>query len=359
MPPRNFHLTAEHDGLALGQALKRLLPEQSWSQVRKLIGCRQVQVNGNLCLDEARPVKSGDVLKLWDHPLAKPADATDVKIVYLDEHLVVVNKPAGVTTLRHREETDLPLRRKQLQPTLDELLVQVLAERLGIRDSGIGGRSSGGRNRLGGRGSRRGERTATTGRRIDRRLAIFPVHRLDRDTSGLMVFARTREAEQRLIRMFAKHDVTRAYVAVAYGRVEAQTIDTWLVRDRGDGLRGSVGPAGPAGLATAPEDAQRAITHLRPIEQLPQYTIIDCRLETGRTHQIRIHLSEIGHMLCGEKTYTHAVGERPHDDTSRAPRHALHAAELAFAHPITNQPLQFRQPLPKDLKEWLVKLRGG
>jgi 23S rRNA pseudouridine1911/1915/1917 synthase len=174
-----------------------------------------------------------------------------------------------------------------------------------------------------------------------------------------MVFARTREAEQRLIRMFAKHDVTRAYVAVAHGRVEAQTIDTWLARNRGDGLRGSVRPAGPAGLSNPPDNAQRAITHLRPIEHLPEYTIVDCRLETGRTHQIRIHLSEIGHMLCGEKTYTHAVGQRPRDDTSRAPRHALHAAELALTHPITNQPLQFRQPLPKDLKEWLVKLRGG
>jgi 23S rRNA pseudouridine1911/1915/1917 synthase len=360
MSARNLHLAAEHDGLSLSQALKRLLPEQSWSQVRKLIGRRQVQVNGNLCLDEARPVKSGDVVKLWDHPLAKPADATDVKIVYLDEHLVVVNKPAGVTTLRHREESDLPQRRKQLQPTLDELLVQVLAQRMGIPDSGFGARGSGGRDRsggrdgLGGRGSRRAARTA-----IDRRLAIFAVHRLDRDTSGLMVFARTREAEQRLIRMFAKHDVTRAYVAVAHGRVEAQTIDTWLVRDRGDGLRGSVGSAGQAGLESPPHNAQRAITHLRPIEHLPEFTIVDCRLETGRTHQIRIHLAEIGHMLCGEKTYTQPVGQRPRDDTSRAPRHALHAAELALAHPITNQPLQFRQPLPKDLREWLVKLRGG
>jgi 23S rRNA pseudouridine1911/1915/1917 synthase len=306
------------------------------------------------------------VLKLWDHPLARPADATDVKIVHLDEHLVVVNKPAGVTTLRHREETDLPQRRKQLQPTLDELLVQVLAERLRIRDPGIGARSSGGRDRLGGRGSRRAERTATTSRGFDRRLAIFPVHRLDRDTSGLMVFARTREAEQRLIRMFAKHDVTRAYVAVARGRVEAQTIDTWLVRDRGDGLRGSVSlplllgeGRGEGAAFEVPADAQRAITHIRPIEHFSDYTIVDCRLETGRTHQIRIHLAEIGHMLCGEKTYTHPLGGSPYEDLSRAPRQALHAAELAFTHPITGQPLRFRQPLPRDLKEWLVKRRGG
>ena len=132
MPAQNFHLVDVHNGLSLAQALKRLLAGRSWSQVRGLVAGRQVQVNGNLCLDEGRRVKAGDVLKLWDHPLAKPADETDVKIVYLDEHLVVVGKPAGVTTLRHREEADLAQRRKQLQPTLDELVVRVLADHLGI-----------------------------------------------------------------------------------------------------------------------------------------------------------------------------------------------------------------------------------
>jgi 23S rRNA pseudouridine1911/1915/1917 synthase len=253
-----------------------------------------------------------------------------------------VQKPAGVTTLRHREETDLPQRRKQLQPTLDELLVESLARHFGIEA----------KPHSPGRGSRRTARTVTTGRGFDRRLQIHAVHRLDRDTSGLMVFARTHAAEQRLIQLFAKHAVTRAYVAVAHGRVEAQTIDTWLIRDRGDGLRGG------SPQAESAEGAQRAITHIRPIEHLPNYTILECRLETGRTHQIRIHLSEIGHMLCGEKTYTHPPGSPPRDDASRAPRHALHAAELAFTHPITNQPLRFLMPLPKDLKEWLLKLRG-
>jgi 23S rRNA pseudouridine1911/1915/1917 synthase len=166
-----------------------------------------------------------------------------------------------------------------------------------------------------------------------------------------MVFARTPEAERRLIRMFANHAVTRAYVAVVHGHVEAQTIETWLVRDRGDGIRGS------SNLGESAEGAQRAVTHIRPLEHLHEYTILECRLETGRTHQIRIHLSEIGHMLCGEKTYTHSPGGRPREDTSRAPRHALHAAEIAFTHPLTGQPLRFRAPLPRDLKEWLLKLK--
>ena len=345
MPAQTYHLAAEHDGQSLPQALKRLLPELSWSQIRKLIGGRQVQVNGNLCLDEGRRVQTGDVLKLSDHPLAKPAEASDIRIVYLDEHLVVVQKPAGVTTLRHREETDLRERRKQLQPTLDELLPQVLAAHLGMRRK---------LDRSGGRGyGRAAERRRERASSPDPRLVVRPVHRLDRDTSGLMVFARSAAAEQRLIRMFAKHAVQRAYVAVAHRHVEAQTIDTWLVRDRGDGLRGS------SPLGESAEGAQRAITHLRPMEHLPGYTIVECRLETGRTHQIRIHLSEHGHMLCGEKTYTHQVGAKPQDDTSRAPRHALHAAELAFLHPITNQPLRFQMPLPKDLREWLLKLRAA
>ncbi len=356
MPAQTFHLTTEHDGLSLPQALKALLPEPSWSQIRKLIAGRQVQVNGNLCLDEGRRVKAGDVVKLWDHPLARPAEAADVKIVYLDEHLVVVQKPAGVTTLRHREETDLPQRRKQLQPTLDELVVVVLAKRLGLDTN-----PKRKRGRTAGRassGTRRSERHRGRSLQRDPRLSIRPVHRLDRDTSGLMVFARTAETERRLIRMFARHAVERAYVAVAHGRVEARTIDTWLVRDRADGLRGSTP------LGETAEGAQHAITHLRPMEYVSSnpavagYTIVECRLETGRTHQIRIHLAERGHMLCGEKTYTHSLGGKPVEDTSGAPRHALHAAELAFVHPLTNQPLRFQMPLPKDLREWLVKLRG-
>ena len=356
--PQTFHLEQEHSSLSLGQALKRLLPEQSWSQVRRLIASRRVQVNGNLCLDGGRRVKAGDVLKIAEQSLAKPADEADIKIVHLDDHLVVVQKPAGVTTLRHREESDLPERRKQLQPTLDELLPRVLAKHLGVslpQDTIP--------NRKRGAARRQAERHGGRSPQRDKRLQVRAVHRLDRDTSGLMVFARTPEAEQKLIRMFAKHDVQRAYVAVVHGQLEGpRTIDTWLVRDRGDGLRGSVPPAAspplPLGEGSG-EGVQRAITHVRPMEQLAGYTIVECRLETGRTHQIRIHLSEIGHRLCGEKTYTHAQGEKPEADSSGAPRQALHAAEIAFTHPITGQPLRFRMALPADLKQWLITSAGN
>lgn len=341
MPAQIFHLSSEHNGQTLAAALKRLCEGQSWSQVRKLVGGRRVQVNGNLCLDEERKVAAGDVVKVLDHALAPPATAADVRLVYVDEHLLVVQKPAGVTTLRHREEMDLPVRRKQLQRTLDELVQQQLAAYLGISMSD-GSRGAQRKGVMG--GSKRRTRKPTP----DARLRIRAVHRLDRDTSGLMVFARTPTAEQRLVQMFARHDVQRAYVAVVYGHIQEQTMDTWLVRDRGDGLRGSL-------QADAP-DAKRAITHIRPLEQLPDYTVIECRLETGRTHQIRIHLSEIGHRLCGEKMYTHKIGQAPLPERSGAPRQALHAASLAFLHPVTGQALRFQMPLPKDLKAWLLKL---
>jgi 23S rRNA pseudouridine1911/1915/1917 synthase len=343
---RNLHLAREHNGLTIAAALKRLLADHSWSQVRKLIAGRRVQVNGNLCLDEERQVRAGDVVKLLDHPLPPPVSAGDVRLAYVDDHLVVVQKPAGITTLRHREQTDLPERRKQLQPTLEELVPRLLAKQLGIRLSEEHTNTK--RQRETSSHKRRTRKPAT-----DKRLQVRAVHRLDRDTSGLMVFARTAEAEQKLIRMFARHQVQRAYVAVVHGHLEARTIDTWMIRDRGDGLRGSTS------LGEGAEGARRAITHVRPMEHLNAHTIVECRLETGRTHQIRIHLSEIGHRLCGEKLYTHTLGQPPQEDASGAPRQALHAAELALTHPITGRPLRFRMPLPADLKQWLIKLRGS
>ena len=347
---KNYHITAELAGKSLSQALKRLLDGKSWNEVKRLIASRHVQVNGNLCLDETRKLTTKDVVKVWEHPLAKPADERDVRIVYVDEHLVVVEKPAGVTTLRHAEERSWPARRKQLQPTLDELLPRVLANHLGWRVETNPKRQRGGSSR----DPRRRSRDVAP--KLPR---VRAVHRLDRDTSGLMVFARTPATEQALIRLFAKHKIDRAYLAVVHGHPPEQTIDTLLVRDRGDGLRGSISSRHtPCAVADERSDVgQRAVTHIRPMEQIGPYSIIECRLETGRTHQIRIHLSEIGHMLCGEKSYTHPLGGRPQSDDSRAPRHALHAAELGFVHPFTGQKLLFKSRWPKELAAWLIRLR--
>lgn len=350
----NFHMSPSLAGLPLSGALKKVLKGVSWNEVRRMIATRQVQVNGNLCVDESRRVSEQDVIKVWEHPLAKPVDERDVRIVFWDEHLVVVEKPAGVTTLRHAEERNWPARRKQMQPTLDELLPRVLAQKMGLA-SGPAARQT---NREGKNGKplRVQARGKERQSRQPRPPTVLAVHRLDRDTSGLMVFARTPTVEQSLVRLFSKHRIERSYWAVALGRVTPQTLDTLLVRDRGDGLRGSL-PAGDAAT-----DAQRAITHVRALETFiaggQEYSVIECRLETGRTHQIRIHLAEIGHMLCGEKTYTHPLGGRPAKDPSAAPRQTLHAAELGFVHPVTGELLNFQSPPPApDLRDWLKRLR--
>lgn len=334
-PARNYHVPAEAQGATLVAALRRFLPGESWNDVRKLVRQRRVQINGNLCLDEGRKLKTGDVVKVWEHPLAKPVEDDDVVIRYVDAHVVVVEKPAGITTLRHREERSWPARRKQLQPTLDEVVTRLVARRS------------------------KAKAPPARGARPDRRKPepplprIRPVHRLDRDTSGLMVFARTPAAEQHLVRQFSRHTIGRKYVAVIHGPIEAQTIESHLVRNRGDGLRGSA--------EEEAEDSQRAITHVRPIERLGDYTLIECRLETGRTHQIRIHLSEQGHPVCGDRTYRPPPGStgRGFVDRSGAPRQALHAAELEFDHPTTGERLRFAMKLPSDLAEFADRLRAG
>ncbi len=174
------------------------------------------------------------------------------------------------------------------------------------------------------------------------------VHRIDKETSGLLVFARTPEAEQKLIAQFAAHTVRRRYLAIVWGTPSASTFHSRFVRDRGDGLRGST---------QLPEIGQEAITHASIVEQLGDYSLIECRLETGRTHQIRIHLTEAGHPLCGDRVYRAAFGQTPLPDESAAPRMALHAAELGFVHPRTQEPLLFESPLPRDLQKVVERLR--
>jgi 23S rRNA pseudouridine1911/1915/1917 synthase len=328
-PHQNYHVTSAHAGATLTHALRAFLPEISWSQIKRLVGQRRVQINGNLCVDEGRRVKEGDVIRVSQQAVAAPVTAADVKLVHVDEHVVVIDKPAGVTTLRHPEEREWSDQRKQRQPTLDELVEELLF--------------GSGKETTDTRRSRRGPKTKPQ--------KIRPVHRLDRDTSGVMVFARTVEAEVDLIRQFKKHTVDRAYIAIVHGQVPEQTIESHFVRDRGDGLRGSTSDPNAAG-------AERAVTHVRPLETLPGYSVVECRLETGRTHQIRIHLAERGHMLCGEKTYVRPLGGKPVEDTSDATRQALHAAVLGFTHPITGRRLQFVSPLPKDMTRLLERLRS-
>ncbi|MGE5193326.1 MAG: hypothetical protein ACM3U2_12595, partial [Deltaproteobacteria bacterium] len=124
-----FRVAPRQANLTIAAALRQWLPGKSWSDVRRLLSSRHVTVSGNLCLDEGRRLKEEEVVKLLPHPAAAPPREEDVRIRFLDAHLVVVEKPAGMTTLRHPEERNWPKRRKQLQPTLDEMLPRVIEKK--------------------------------------------------------------------------------------------------------------------------------------------------------------------------------------------------------------------------------------
>jgi 23S rRNA pseudouridine1911/1915/1917 synthase len=169
----------------------------------------------------------------------------------------------------------------------------------------------------------------------------------------VLVFARTLAARKHLQRQFRAHSIERRYLALAQGILtRPRTVESDFIPDRGDGLRGSYGhfrkPKGPL-----PDDAQHAVTHIAPREALRGATLVECRLETGRQHQIRIHLSELGHPLLGEQVYARDYK----GPKLSAPRPMLHAAVLGFAHPGTNAQVRFESPLPSDFARTLAQLR--
>jgi 23S rRNA pseudouridine1911/1915/1917 synthase len=318
MPSQTFSVSAENAGATLAAFLRAHLPGRSWSEVRRLVDTRRVRIAGELYLDPARRLREGETVELLDRPLPRPRQQETLAIRYLDEHAVVVEKPSGVATVRHPTERGWSGRRKALAPTLEDLLPPLIAAREGHRRKGPLPR-------------------------------LRVVHRLDKQTSGLVVFARTVSAERGLGTQFRRHTVVRRYLAVVPGYVLPQRISTRLVRDRGDRRRGST---------TLPGVGKEAITQVAVVERLRNYTLLSCRLETGRTHQIRIHLAELGHPICGEKVYTHRLGAETVSDASGAPRLALHAAALGFAHPVSGHALQWEMPLPADLQRFLDRLRG-
>jgi 23S rRNA pseudouridine1911/1915/1917 synthase len=171
------------------------------------------------------------------------------------------------------------------------------------------------------------------------------VHRLDKDTSGVMVFARTPDAQRKLAALFRDHDIDRVYHAIAHGVVHETRVDTNFLLDRGDGLRGSHGHYRRV-RGDLPSDARQAITYFHPIAALSGATLVECRLETGRQHQIRIHLAELGHPVVGERVYI-----RDYDGPKiEAPRTMLHARKLGFAHPRSGERVTFEREVPEDFQ---------
>jgi 23S rRNA pseudouridine1911/1915/1917 synthase len=323
------HVAGTDRGQTLAAFLRARLGGASWSRVQKLIRGRHVLIHGNLCMDAARRLKDGEVVKVLEVAAAEPPRADDVRIVHLDDDVVVVEKPTGLTTTRHHEEASWPARRRQLQPTLEELVPAAIARHLAARRRAV--RSSG--------------RPAAPGRL--RTPPVRAVHRIDRETSGLVVFARNVPASRILAEQFRLHTTHRRYLAVVAGRVRPRTIRSRLIRDRGDGRRGSADG----------DEGKEAVTHVAPLEHFgDDYTLVECRLETGRTHQIRIHMAESGHAVCGERVYGQPRKGKKRD-AAAAPRVMLHAAELGFVHPVTGAELRFTSPLPADIRAVLAGLR--
>lgn len=186
-----------------------------------------------------------------------------------------------------------------------------------------------------------------------RRNLILPVHRLDRPVSGLLVFARTPKARAALIADFAKKDVERRYLALVKGRMpedqDRGTFRSWLKTDE-PSLR----------IHSDPEEKGRgrvAVTHYRVLERLKNATFVEVRLETGVRNQIRVHFSEAGFPLLGERMYDDTARNQARFRGQRAGRIFLHAATLGFRHPTTGEQLRFESPLPEDLQGWLSRMR--
>ncbi|MCA9055752.1 MAG: RluA family pseudouridine synthase [Planctomycetaceae bacterium] len=343
---RPYHVGPTESGQTLVSLLRRWQAGLSWSEAKQLLKGRRVSVNGAMCLDEGRRVKAGDVVHLHAHAKTPQPTAADVQLLYWDQDVVVVAKPPLMTTLRHREERNWPAARKNLQPTLDECLPKLLLASEG------GGPDEDSRRHKPPRGHRARGRghpapAFAHGPRRRKLPAVRAVHRLDRDTSGVMVFARNETAERDLVQQFKAHSIDRVYQAVVHGHPVAQTISRRLIRDRGDGLRGGT---------DSPIDGEDAVTHVRPLEDLGEYSLVECQLETGRTHQIRIHLSDAGHLVCGDPLYHRRLNAATIEDRSGAPRLSLHAARLAFDHPRTKERIDFQLELPEDLERFVRSL---
>ncbi len=283
----------------LDRFLRDAHPGTSWSTVRRWIRSGKVSVNGTRRLDPTQRLRAGARIQLLMNapkPRADDALADDV-IVHCDAHLVVARKPAGMSSVPFDEDD---------KGALSELLRLRLARRGAVR------------------------------------APLGIVHRLDKETSGLIVYARSIAVRDHLKHQLRFHTVHRRYLAIAAGRVAACTLRSRLVDDRGDGRRGS----------TDDETRGReAITHVSPLRELSGATLVECRLETGRTHQIRIHLAEADHPILGERVY--ARGPRA---GLEVPRLMLHAAELGFIHPLTEQRLDFSEPMPPAMQRVLDRL---
>lgn len=297
--------------LADGMRLDKALAEASGlsrERIKALLAEGAVRVDGRTVSSASAKTRGGKQFAIAlpppEEPEAQPQDIP-LTVVFEDEHLIVIDKPAGMVV-------------HPAAGNADGTLVNALLHHCRGQLSGIGG-------------------VARPG----------IVHRIDKDTSGLLVAAKTTEAHEGLARQFAEHSIERRYLAIcgghpdpAQGRIEARL-------GRSDANRKK--------MAVLPAESKRgkhAVTHYRTIRALDHCSLIECRLETGRTHQVRVHCASIGHALLGDPTYGRTPKPlRPLVQRLGFARQALHAATLGFVHPATGERCEFRAELPPDMQE--------
>lgn len=316
-------VTAEQAGQTLAAVVRAILPGTSWRRAAELCASGRVQVDGAVTTDGALRVSAAQGVAVDpEGRRRRPDELPEDAILYLDRDVVVVRKAPGMLTV--------PWEVDDGSVTLADLTREALQRR--HRPAGL------------------------------RHLPpLGVVSRLDKDSSGVVVFARNEEARELLERRFEAHDIERRYLAIVHGTPREGRIESVLAPDRGDGLRGSLAafaprhgpPPGPL-PGPFPGGAQRAVTVLRVLERLGPASLVECSLETGRKHQIRIHLAEAGCPVVGEKVYIRGFRGTP----IAAPRTMLHAAVLGFSHPRTGRLVRVEDAPPEDFLALLARLRS-
>lgn len=298
-PPAAVHamVPATYAGERSDYALAQMFPQHSRSRLSAWLKAGRITLDGNSPAPKDK-VWGGEkvVLNAEADPqtTAFRAENIPINVVFEDAHIIVINKPAGLVV--HPGSGNW-------EGTLLNALLQHAPALAQIPRAGI-------------------------------------VHRLDKDTSGLLVVAKTLTAQTALVRQLQEHSVTREYVAVVHGFLQSEgTVDAPIGRHKTQRTRMAVAPNGKA-----------AITHYEPVEHYTAATVVRCQLETGRTHQIRVHLMSIGHPLVGDMVYG------GHRKTPAFPRQALHAQKLALTHPASGRRRSWSAPLPTDMKKLIAAL---
>jgi 23S rRNA pseudouridine1911/1915/1917 synthase len=302
----DIRLQPAHAGWRLDRALADAVPTLSRERLKGLIRSGAVEGAGKALRDPAIKVRGDESVRVAvpePEPAHNEAQDIPLTIVFEDEHLLVVDKPAGLVV-------------HPAAGNFDGTLVNALLHHCAGKLSGIGG-------------------VARPG----------IVHRIDKDTSGLLVVAKTDVAHEGLARQFAAHSIDRRYLAIVSGvpNLAGGTVDAPLARSATNRKKIAIVEGGRG---------KRAVTHWKRLQLLRDAALVECRLETGRTHQVRVHMASVGYPLVGDPVYGRSG--KTHGKLLKElgfHRQALHAAELGFTHPVTKNRLSFSSAMPPDMQE--------